>query len=120
MCFVTEFYDRTIVSLKKMKKYINIDEQYITCSGNISCTKLSRHLHDNKLPGYEFLYGIPGTIAGAVTRMQELLKEIMPNVYSIDLLDEKGNAYTLTQDNLSYSYRTSNINTRSIMFQLNF
>ena len=71
MCFVTEFYDRTIVSLKKMKKYINIDEQYITCSGNISCTKLSRHLHDNKLPGYEFLYGIPGTIAGAVTDITE-------------------------------------------------
>ena len=119
MCFVTEFYDRTIVSLKKMKKYINIDDQYITCSGNISCTKLSRHLHDNKLPGYEFLYGIPGTIAGAVTMNAGAFeKEIMPNVYSIDLLDEKGNAYTLTQDNLSYSYRTSNINTRSIIVSI--
>ena len=119
MCFVTEFYDRTIVSLKKMKKYINIDEQYITCSGNISCTKLSRHLHDNKLSGYEFLYGIPGTIAGAVSmNAGAFKKEIMPNVYSVDLLDEKGNAYTLTQENLSYSYRTSNINTRSIIVSI--
>ena len=119
ICFVTDFYDRTIVSLKKMKKYINFDDKYITCSSNVSCTKLSRYLYDNKLSGYEFLYGIPGTIAGAVTMNAGAFNnEIMPYVYSIDLLDESGCMYTLTSDELSYSYRTSNINKKSIIVSI--
>tara|TARA_B100000035_G_scaffold305019_1_gene305374 strand:+ start:1046 stop:1879 length:834 start_codon:yes stop_codon:yes gene_type:complete len=119
ICFVTEFYDRTIVSLKKMRKYINVDNKYITCSGNVSCTKLSRYLHDNKISGYEFLYGIPGTVAGAVAmNAGAFKKEIMPYVFSIELLDENGNMHTLTRDKLSYSYRTSNINKKSIIVSI--
>ena len=67
ICFITDFYDRSIVSLKRMKKYIHLDDKYISCSSNISCTRLARYLHNNRQPGYEFLYGIPGTIAGAIS-----------------------------------------------------
>ena len=111
ICFITEFYDRSIVSLKRMKKYIHLDKKHISCSSNISCTKLARYLHDNKQPGYEFLYGIPGTIGGAVSMNAGAFeREIMPYVHSLDLLDENGAIYTLKNDEISYSYRTSNIN----------
>ena len=119
ICFITEFYDRSIVSLKRMKKYIHLDKKYISCSSNISCTKLARYLHDNKQPGYEFLYGIPGTIAGAVSMNAGAFeREIMPYVHSLDLLDENGTIYTLKNNEISYSYRTSNINKKSIIISV--
>ena len=119
ICFITEFYDRSIVSLKRMKKYIHLDEKYISCSSNISCTRLARYLYDNKQPGYEFLYGIPGTIAGAVSMNAGAFeKEIMPYVHSLDLLDENGMIYTLKSNEMSYSYRTSNIDKKSIIISV--
>ena len=119
ICFITEFYDRPIVSLKRMKKYIRLDSNYIYCSSNISCTRLARYLHDNKQPGYEFLYGIPGTIAGAVSMNAGAFEsEIMPYVYSLDLLDENGVIYTLKNHEISYSYRTSNIDKKSIIISV--
>ena len=119
ICFITEFYNRSVVSLKRMKKYIHLDNKYISCSGNISCTRLARYLHDNRQPGYEFLYGIPGTIAGAVSMNAGAFeKEIMPYVYSLDLLDENGMIYTLKNDEISYSYRTSNIDKKSIIISV--
>ena len=116
ICFITEYYNRSIVSLKRMKKYIHLDNKYISCSSNISCTKLARYLHDNRQPGYEFLYGIPGTIAGAVSMNAGAFEsEIMPYVYSLDLLDENGMKHTLKNNEISYSYRTSNIDKKSII-----
>ena len=116
ICFITEYYNRSIVSLKRMKKYIHLDNKYISCSSNISCTRLARYLHDNRQPGYEFLYGIPGTIAGAVSMNAGAFEsEIMPYVYSLDLLDENGMKHTLKNNELSYSYRTSNIDKKSII-----
>ena len=116
ICFITEYYNRSIVSLKRMKKYIHLDNKYISCSSNISCTRLARYLHDNRQPGYEFLYGIPGTIAGAVSMNAGAFEsEIMPYVYSLDLLDENGMKHTLKNNELSYSYRTSNIDKKYII-----
>ena len=119
ICFITEFYNRSIVSLKKMKKYIHLDNEHISCSSNISCTRLARFLHNNRQPGYEFLYGIPGTIAGAVSMNAGAFnREIMPYVYSLDLLDEDGVMYTLKNNEISYSYRTSNIEKKSIIISV--
>ena len=119
ICFITEFYNRPIVSLKRMKKYIHLDSKYISCSSNISCTRLARYLHENRQSGYEFLYGIPGTIAGAVSMNAGAFeREIMPFVHSIDILDENGMIYTLKNNEMSYSYRTSHIDKRSIIISV--
>ena len=118
-CFITDFYDRTVVSLKRMKKYIHFNEKYISCSSNISCTRLARYLYNNRQPGYEFLYGIPGTIAGAVSMNAGAFdREIMPYVHSLDLLDENGVIYTLKGNEMSYSYRRSNIDKNSIIISV--
>ena len=46
-------------------------------------------------------------------------REIMPYVHSLDLLDENGTIYTLKNNEISYSYRTSNINEKSIIISVN-
>ena len=102
-----------------MKKYIDIDNKHISCSGNVSCTRLAKYLHDNRQPGYEFLYGIPGTIAGAISMNAGAFdSEILPCVYSIDLLNENGTVYTLKNNEISYSYRKSNIDKKSIIISV--
>mgnify|MGYP006229338609 FL=1 len=96
-----------------------IRDRYISCLGIISCTRLARYLHDKRQPGYEFLYGIPGTIAGAVSMNAGAFeKEIMPYVYSLDLLDKNGMIYTLKNNEMSFSYRTTNIDKKSIIISV--
>ena len=65
--------------------------------------KISKVFTITGKPGYEFLYGIPGTIAGAISMNAGAFdSEILPCVYSIDLLNENGTVYTLKNNEISY------------------
>ena len=66
VCFITDYYDGSVISLKRLDKKISYDKNYIYCTSNISCTKMARYLYKNEISGFEFLYGIPGTIGGAI------------------------------------------------------
>ena len=119
ICFVTDYYDRSIVSLKYMEKKISFDKKYIYCTSNVSCTRLARYLFMNKLSGYEFLYGIPGTVGGAVYMNAGAFDdEILQHVHSVDLIDNNGITYTMYQDDLEYSYRKSNFDESSIIMSI--
>ena len=116
ICFITDFYDGTVVSLKRMSKVLSYDNKYIYCSSNISCTKIARYLHDNSISGFEYLYGIPGTIGGAIYMNAGAFdKEILSHVYRIQLIDSTGEPYYLKGEDLDYSYRKSNIDKKSII-----
>ena len=116
ICFITDFYDGTIVNLKRMSKIISHDDKYIYCSSNISCVKIARYLHNNRISGFEYLYGIPGTIGGAVyMNAGAFNNEILSHVYRIKLIDSSGKVYYLKGEDLNYSYRMSNIDKKSII-----
>jgi UDP-N-acetylmuramate dehydrogenase len=119
ICFITDFYDGTVVNLKRMSKIISHDDKYIFCSSNISCVKIARYLHDNRISGYEYLYGIPGTIGGAVyMNAGAFNNEILSHVYRIKLIDSSGKVYYLKGEDLNYSYRMSNIDKKSIIISV--
>ena len=119
VCFLTDYYDNRVISLKKMKKNISHDEKYISCTSNVSCTKLARYLFNNRISGYEFLYGIPGTIGGAIfMNAGAFHQEIMPNVHSIEVLDTQGKIFTLNKGQINYSYRSSNIDKNLIIISI--
>ena len=66
--------------------------------------KLARYLFNNRISGYEFLYGIPGTIGGAIfMNAGAFHQEIMPNVYSIEVLDAQGKIFTLNKEQINYT-----------------
>ncbi len=120
-CFLTDYYDGSIISLKRMKKYISHDKDYILCSGNISCNKFVRYLHNNKISGFEYLYGIPGTIGGSIFMNAGAYdEEILSHIHSIDLLDIEGKTFTLFQKDLNYSYRTSNLEKNLLVLSVKF
>ena len=58
----------------------------------------------------EYLYGIPGTIGGALYMNAGAFdEEILSHVNRIKLLDHNGDLYYLKGKDLNYSYRKSNI-----------
>lgn len=121
ICFITDYYNGTIVSLKRISKVIAHDEKYIYCSSNISCTKMARYLHNNCISGFEYLYGIPGTIGGALYMNAGAFdQEVLSHVHRIKLIDHKGVIYYLRGQDLDYSYRTSNIDKNSIIIGVEF
>ena len=116
ICFITDYYNGSIISLKRMKRFISHDDSYIFCSSNISCNKLSRYLYNNQISGFEFLHGIPGTIGGAIYMNAGAFDdELLCHVHSIELLDSEGNIYTIDSKDLHYSYRKSNIDKKSFI-----
>ena len=110
ICFITDYYDGSIISLKRMNKNISHDKNYIYCTSNISCTKIARYLYQKRISGFEFLFGIPGTIGGAVyMNAGAFNEEILSYVHSIDTLDSQGKIRTLYNKDLKFRYRFSGI-----------
>ncbi len=121
ICFATDYYDGFIISLKRMRKKISHNNDYIYCTSNVSCTKVARYLYDNKISGFEFLYGIPGTIGGAVyMNAGAFKKEILSYVHSIDTLDSYGKIKTFYNNDLKYSYRLSGIDDNLLITSIIF
>ena len=119
LCFVTDYYDGIILSLKKMNKFVSHDEEYISCSSNISCTKLARYLFNHQISGFEFLYGIPGTLGGAIfMNAGAFEKEILNSTYSVDLLDTNGRFQTLFNKDIQYTYRNSGIDPKAVILSI--
>ena len=119
VCFVTDYYNGIILSLKKMSKYLSHDDEHISCSSNVSCTKLARYLYNHQISGFEFLYGIPGTIGGAVfMNAGAFEKEILDSIYSIDLLDINGRLQTIFNKDIQYTYRNSGIDPRAVIVSI--
>ena len=119
VCFLTDYYDNKVISLKKMEKNISHDEKYISCTSNVSCAKLVRYLFNNRIPGYEFLYGIPGTIGGAIFMNAGAFHQ---GDYAIRTqyrgLNAQGEMFKLNKEELNYSYRTSNIDKNLIIISI--
>ena len=121
ICFITDYYDGSVISLKRMNKKISYDKDFIYCTSNISCTKIARYLYQNKISGFEFLYGIPGTIGGAVyMNAGAFNKEILSYVYSLDILNFDGKLKTLYHKDLKYGYRYSGIDKKSLITSITF
>ena len=45
-------------------------------------------------------------------------QEIMPNVYSIEVLDAQGKIFTLNKEQINYTYRSSNIDKNLIIISI--
>jgi len=121
ICFITNYYNGMILSLKRLNKHLHHDEKYIYTSCNVSCTKLARYAHNNQIPGFEFLYGIPGTIGGAIfMNAGAFEKEILDCIKSLTLVDRYGKIREILKKDLRYGYRSSKLDKTDLVISAIF
>ncbi len=61
----------------------------------------------NGVPGFGFLYDIPGTIGGAIVQNAAMDASIADRLLDVTFLDSKGNLHQLPRESLHMGYRTS-------------
>lgn len=98
---------RGIVARLNFNK-IEIIENDVIVSADVSVSKLSQLLAKNELSGTEFLSGIPGTIGGAIRMNAGAYgSEIKDILISTTCLDKYGNICELSNEEQRFEYRKS-------------
>lgn len=85
-----------------------IDTYTIQCGAGVKTSQLCNFALENSLSGFEFLWGIPGTMGGAAFMNAGAYDgEIKDVLISTEHLDSHGNHGELIGDNLRLNYRHS-------------
>lgn len=101
--------DGVVIRLGGVFTEMRVEQSRIHCGAGALDVNVAQFAQQNGLSGLEFLSGIPGTIGGALRmnagaygrEMQDVLVEAR-------MLDEQGEAHTLTAAEMHYSYRRCN------------
>ena len=107
IAFKDKGYFGDLISLKKFKKSLSlIGSKNIYASAGTSCARLAKFAHKHKIPGFEFLHGIPGTVGGAL-RMNAgaFNQEIWDLVKYATVIDKNADIIKLPKSNFKISYR---------------
>jgi UDP-N-acetylmuramate dehydrogenase len=99
-------------NIKKIKHKENIVEADCGCF----LSTLSKSALQNRLTGAEFLFGIPGTVGGAVTMNAGAYgSEIKDIITEAVVLDGNSEVYKISKDDLHLSYRSSVIGSEKLV-----
>ena len=100
-------YKNDLVCFKKLKNSLSlIGTNNIYASAGVSCAKLAKFAHRHSIPGFEFLYGIPGTVGGALRMNAGAFgSEIWDIVQYVTILDKKFDLIKLERSKFNFSYR---------------
>lgn len=96
------------IIIKPNLKHLNIEKGKIVAGAGIPVALLSNFAYRNKIKGYEFLSGIPGTVGGAVKMnagaYDSEIKDILVNT---TCLNERYNIIKIENKEHNFSYRNS-------------
>ncbi|MBP3615454.1 MAG: UDP-N-acetylmuramate dehydrogenase [Alphaproteobacteria bacterium] len=97
-------------------KIEKIDDITLKCGAFASSIAVSKFCAENGIAGMEFLFGIPGTIGGAILSnagcFDREIKDIIVSFEAVDKLNGKRKIFTV--DECGFAYRKSNISSRWI------
>jgi UDP-N-acetylmuramate dehydrogenase len=95
---------------------IEVEGHSIRCGAGALLSQLISQSVKEGLAGLETLAGIPGTVGGALRgNAGGRNGDIGQFVHSVTVLTEKGEVFTRSEDELSFSYRSSSINELAIV-----
>ncbi|MBQ3021006.1 MAG: UDP-N-acetylmuramate dehydrogenase [Bacilli bacterium] len=101
-----EDYDGTIILLEKLNK-IEIENNIVNAESGILLNTFINKLINNNLGGLENLYGIPGTLGGAIVQNAGCYSsEISDYIESITYLKDN-EIKTINKEDCDFSYRDS-------------
>ena len=87
------------------------DEYTFKCGAFTSSIAIAKYMAENNVSGMEFLYGIPGTIGGAIlTNAGCFGREVKDIIVSIDAVNKlNGEQKTFSLDECGFGYRKCNL-----------
>lgn len=101
---------------KELAKVSEVTKVKVSAGAGIMLSKLAKELLDRELKGFEFASGIPGTLGGAITMNAGAyggqMADVVEKVYAID---EQGNEYELSNEEMNFGYRHSLIMDKNLI-----
>lgn len=96
-------------------KNIDISSNIVTVGSGLSLQSLINYLSKTKLVGYEFLAGIPGSVAGALAMnagatIENRRHDIEDIIYKVKVMSRDGKILNLSKKECGFSYRKSKLN----------
>ena len=107
--FSDDDFDGVIISTtEKFNKIRKISENTFECDAGVKLSALCNWALENSYTGFEDLYGIPGTVGGAIiTNAGAYDVEISDVAIEVKHIDDKGNFGSFIGDEIDFSYRHS-------------
>lgn len=102
------FEGALISTTEKMTSIRKISETSFECDAGVSLSAVCNFALENSLTGFEPLYGIPGTVGGAIiTNAGAYGGEISDVAVEVNHIDNDGNFGALIGNEIDFSYRHS-------------
>ena len=109
-------FDGVVIKFGKDFDYIKINNEIINCGPATQKTLLAETAANNNLTGFEFLYCIPGTVAGGVIMNSGCYgSDISKVVLSISAIDMNGEIKIIDNKDINFSYRHSSLTKNQII-----
>ena len=109
-------FDGVVIKFGKDFDYIKINNDIINCGPATQKSLLVEYAANNNLTGFEFLYCIPGTVAGGVIMNSGCYgSDISKVVLSISAIDMNGEIKIIDNKNINFSYRHSSLTKNQII-----
>lgn len=110
-----------IIKLGKSFNKLNFDRNLIIAGASILDTNLSKYAYNHSQHGFEFFSGIPGSVGGAVKmnagcygcETKDVLREI-------SIFSKNGEKKIISNKDLGFSYRNSNLSDSDIVTSVKF
>ena len=109
-------FDGVVIKFGKDFDYIKINNDIINCGPATQKSLLAEYAANNNLTGFEFLYCIPGTVAGGVVMNSGCYgSDISKVVLSISVIDMNGEIKIIDNKDINFSYRHSSLTKNQII-----
>ena len=97
-----------ISTSEKFNEIRRISENEIECDAGVKLSALCNYALENSLTGFECLYGIPGTVGGAIiTNAGAYGSEVSDVAVEVNHIDNNGQFGSFIGDEIEFSYRHS-------------
>lgn len=102
-------YNGVIISTtEKFNGIRKISKTTFECDAGVKLSTLCNYALENSLTGFECLYGIPGTVGGAIiTNAGAYGGEISDVIVEVNHIDDKGDFGSFIGEEIDFSYRHS-------------
>jgi len=101
-------FDGVVIKFGKDFDYKKINNNIINCGPATPKSILAEYAANNNLTGFEFLYCIPGTVAGGVVMNSGCYgSDISKVVLSVTVIDMNGEIKIISNKDINFSYRHS-------------